>query len=64
MKEGVVFVKENSFIYKDSAYLYDEISEKNMIFKRLKAVILEEKLYIKREPEQYQKINPLLKLME
>ena len=47
MKEGVVFVKENSFIYKDSEYIYDEISEKNMIFKRLKAVILEEMLYIK-----------------
>ncbi len=47
MRERIVFVKENSFIYKNSEYIYDEISENNMIFKRLKAVILEEVLYIK-----------------
>lgn len=47
MKKNIVFVKNNSFIYKDIEYGFYELAERNMKFRNLKVVILEEELYIK-----------------
>ncbi|WP_294156658.1 hypothetical protein [uncultured Clostridium sp.] len=47
MKSDIVFIKDSSFYYKDNEYDFYEILEKNMSFKKLKIIILEEELYIK-----------------
>ncbi|WP_455797760.1 hypothetical protein [Clostridium butyricum] len=47
MKKDIVFIKDNSFVYKDNEYGFYELLDKNMKFKNLKAVVLGEELYIK-----------------
>lgn len=47
MKKDIVFIKDNSFVYKDNEYGFYEFLDKNMKFKNLKAVVLGEELYIK-----------------
>lgn len=48
MKKDIVFVKDNSFYYQDNEYDFYEILEKNMCFRKLKVIILEEEIYIKK----------------
>ncbi|MGN0143927.1 MAG: hypothetical protein ACI398_03020 [Clostridium sp.] len=47
MKKSVVYLKNFSFIYENNEYTFDDVLKKQMIFKNLKIIILEEMLYIK-----------------
>lgn len=60
MKKSTVYVKNYSLIYENNEYTFEEILEKNIIFKYIKIVILEEMLYIKSFPIKL-KINDLEK---
>lgn len=57
LKKDIVFMKENSFVYNNNEYVFDEILEKHMLFKKLEVIILEEMLYIKNIPVKFHFVN-------